>query len=89
MWPMKTFPAPAGKSSPGLGSIHNVGGRGSEKVGGWRQWIADQWSQSIVAPGLDLVYEGMHRYGASLTLFGSLILFAWMLWTLDYSMPGR
>lgn len=51
--------------------------------------MADQWSQSIAAPGLDLVYEGMHRYGASLTLFGSLILFAWMLWTLDYSMPGR
>jgi hypothetical protein len=70
MWPMKTAPASAGKSSTGLWGI----ARGSEKVGGWKQWVADRWSQSVVAPGLDLLYEGLHRDGAVLTLFGSLLL---------------
>lgn len=85
MWPLKTAPASAGKSSTRVSGI----GRGGEKLEGWKQWIADRWSRSIVAPGLDLFYEGMVRYGAALTLFGSLVLFAWMLWAMDYSTIGK
>ncbi len=38
--------------------------------------------------GLNLFYEFLDQYGLALLLFGSLGLFVWILWTMDYSHVG-
>jgi|GEM_PF-3089466 len=62
-----------------------IGEQESKKINALKEAVAKRWSESIVAPGLDLLYEALYRYGLHFVLYGSLVYFAWVLWTMDGS----
>ncbi len=61
-----------------------IGKQGS-KINALKEVVAKRWSESVAAPGFDLLYEALYRYGLYLALYGSLVYFAWVLWTMDGS----
>lgn len=62
-----------------------IGEQGSKKIHALKEVLAKRWSESTVAPGLDLLYEALYRYGLYFAVYGSLVYFAWVLWNLDGS----
>lgn len=75
MWPLKTAPSSANK----VGYSENP-------------WIPalrpGQGFLKTLSASVDAFYGFLYRYGLELLFFGSLIYFAWALWTMDYSQIG-
>ncbi len=45
-------------------------------------------SKTVVAPGFDLFFDMMHRYGLFLVLFGTLAFFAYVQFNVTTFIPG-
>jgi hypothetical protein len=56
----------------------------SEK--GWTPTMPS--GQSYLRSPFDMFYGFLYSYGIHLLVFGTLVYFAWALWTMDYSTVG-
>lgn len=72
MWPLKTAPSTANKTTYSqTGPSRSVGaGNGMIKM--------------LQAP-LEALYGFLYDYGLALLFFGTIIFFAWVLWAIDFS----